>query len=950
MKMQFKYLSFLFALISAFSLKLNVKVQTAAYDSIINGNLQFYAGLDKTEMESDYLFNKGFIVLEDMEKWYSGIPIMSKPWKWRYIYAAVSSSCLSNCLGFPAYDSLVSFNNVDRFGTSTINLACLNINGDYITQSNIIEHAESNEDIEFESFTFFSGSALHSKSYSSNVEFYWDSKNYFSNYSGTESLSINFGDNLGWHVLPKNNSEIFNVFYSCIGDKNIAFRLINGIDTTYSYSSITVLHSQPIIPTAVDTISVFVEDSTDNSQSRMAIPGNGNILVSGEYVYFQGYDGKLDKPVIFIEGFDIAGDQNSFTLIGETHLIALLNNGYDVFYLSFINSGRSLLENALIVKELIKYINDNKVDYFEGILLGESMGGILGRIALKQLENEGYDHQIGLFVANDSPMKGANIPLGLQWMVNDVLLSFGYQMVFQTAFAELLEAIFNEDIFILDILDQLGSPAARQMIIRHYMGNSDYLFMQAYLDLLGYPENCRNVCASSGGENIPENVISAFPNQHIVDFPPLYVGVFIVDFYCRYSGVNQNDYLVSQVAYANLFPPNFFNYIRRREDFNFQKFDSAPGGSEGDADFNIKFCFVPTSSSIGLETSLFNSAQGLELFNRNNENQLIANGSIPFDDVYLNKLNFNHRSGFNKIKELDSMEIMYDRMYLQNRTINGPLNFEASNLIEIGRNLRTQFHSLFNINSNTGLPIINLATGEPEENESVTINYNPDPYKKIDIGDFVTKSTSNVSVNSGKEIKLMPGTTFEIGSEVKLFITDNPNLERISVIKDNYLPEVKYSSCSLFCRVPDVPTNSRISWTISNSKINKTLIGNNISLQIGDWGQYFITCSLNSNNNIFEKSFTIRVEDYCRAKQNNSIRYNSPIMLYPNPSSNLVNIELLDLDDQLISYEITSSDGRIVISEYFNSKVIDISSLSTGIYFISIKTSKTVHFEKFTKI
>jgi hypothetical protein len=41
--------------------------------------------------------------------------------------------------------------------------------------------------------------------------------------------------------------------------------------------------------------------------------------------------------------------------------------------------------------------------------MGESMGGILGRIALKQLENEGFDHQIGLYVSYDAPHKGAYV-------------------------------------------------------------------------------------------------------------------------------------------------------------------------------------------------------------------------------------------------------------------------------------------------------------------------------------------------------------------------------------------------------------------------------------------------------------------------------------------------------------------------------------------------------------
>lgn len=912
--------------------------QTAAYDSIINGNLQFYAGLDKSEMESDYLFNKGFIVLEDMEKWYTGIPIISKPWKWRYIYEAVSSSCLSNCLNFPAYDSLTSFNNIDRFGTSTINLACLNIKGDYITQANITEHAENDEDIEFENVTLFSGSVLHSKSYSSDIEFYWNSQNYFSNQNGTESLSINFGDETGWHVLPMNSYEVFYVSYSCVGDKNITFRSINGIDTTYSFSSITVLQSQPIIPTSVDTLSVNVEDSTDNSQSRMAIPGNGNLLVSGEYVYFQGYDGKLDKPVIFIEGFDIAGTENSFTLVGYNHLENLNSNGYDVFYLSFINSGKSLLENALIVKELIKFINDNKVDHFEGVLYGESMGGILGRIALKQLENEGYDHQIGLFVANDSPMKGANIPLGLQWMLNDVLLSFGYYMVFTTDFVEMIESIFNTDIFLLDILDQLSSTAARQMIIRHYMGNSDYLFMQAYLDILGYPENCRNVCASSGGENIPENVIPAFPDQDMLNTPPINVGIFMVDFFCRYSGVNQNDYLVSQVSYWNIFSPSFINYIRRREDFNFQKFDSAPGGYiDFDALLNsiqLKFCFVPTSSSIGLETSIFNSAQGLELFNRNNENELISEGSIPFDDVYFNKFNSYHTSGFEKETELDSMEIMYDAMYLQNRVISNVKNFESSDSIEIGQSLRIGFNNI------------------PTAPLYMFSSYIPDPYKNIQTGNFVVSETGKVKFESGTKISLLPGTEFLSGSEVELLITPpDPNLQKQA--DQTFIDQIdfEYKDCSLKI----IGSNSNITHdiefnlTTSEGEFIPINIPQSIHLRKG---QYSLSYSTRGSSNSMRTSLFTVQDDCFRPESLNYFRpSNNKVFAYPNPSAGKFTIAVSEFNSsEQIKYKIHSSAGNVIIQGHEFDGKINLEKFPSGVYILEINSINANYFVKLIKL
>lgn len=48
------------------------------------------------------------------------------------------------------------------------------------------------------------------------------------------------------------------------------------------------------------------------------------------------------------------------------------------------------------------------------------MGGLVARVALRQMENDGQAHHTSHYISFDSPHNGANVPLGLQHFGNDV--------------------------------------------------------------------------------------------------------------------------------------------------------------------------------------------------------------------------------------------------------------------------------------------------------------------------------------------------------------------------------------------------------------------------------------------------------------------------------------------------------------------------------------------------
>jgi Secretion system C-terminal sorting domain len=96
---------------------------------------------------------------------------------------------------------------------------------------------------------------------------------------------------------------------------------------------------------------------------------------------------------------------------------ALLSEGYDIVFLDFERGADYIQKNAVLLMELIRKVNSEKVYHdcqHRNIVLGASMGGQVARYALRTMENLGEDHDTRTYVSFDSPQKGANIPLSVQ--------------------------------------------------------------------------------------------------------------------------------------------------------------------------------------------------------------------------------------------------------------------------------------------------------------------------------------------------------------------------------------------------------------------------------------------------------------------------------------------------------------------------------------------------------
>jgi hypothetical protein len=164
--------------------------------------------------------------------------------------------------------------------------------------------------------------------------------------------------------------------------------------------------------------------------------------------YAPGHD-QLQQPIILSDGFHLGetdrnnlylglNDPNGYPLINE-----LNQRGYDVVLLGYRDCTASILDNAGTAKQCIMRAIAERVTDTPLVVGGFSMGGIITRYALADLERMRMNHQTSHYISYDSPHNGAWVPISLQ------------------ALAYYIKPTYS------GLVDLIDSPAARQMLWRH---------------------------------------------------------------------------------------------------------------------------------------------------------------------------------------------------------------------------------------------------------------------------------------------------------------------------------------------------------------------------------------------------------------------------------------------------------------------------------------------------
>lgn len=309
-----------------------------------------------------------------------------------------------------------------------------------------------------------------------------------------QELSVNFDDGRGFITIHPNKEYVVN--YDEPGIKTIQAQFTVQNKPYRCFSSLIIEGDSYAFPSLLKSSTISIEPDEGPTEYY------SNDL-KAEYAIFNRCesDGKIRKPYIIVSGFDpmdknrMVDDGNKVNLYRVSnkngYLDQLRNDGYDIIIYRSKESTRSIIDNALNLVSFIQKINNEKTSNNELIIAGASMGGLVVRYALTYMEHNKIDHQTKLFISVDSPQEGANVPLGIQYMVKYLN-------------KDLLDAI---DALKQAEKEMLNSEAAKQMLLYHHSGMSGKTaqcaqertdFLAELRKIGNFPKQCRSITISMG--------------------------------------------------------------------------------------------------------------------------------------------------------------------------------------------------------------------------------------------------------------------------------------------------------------------------------------------------------------------------------------------------------------------------------------------------------------------
>lgn len=346
-------------------------------------------------------------------------------------------------------------------------------------------------------------------------------------------------------------------------------------------------------------------------------------------VYLSGKNGlKTGKTVFILDGFDphnfrsvnktvsnesdgrglyhlANGDQNidsefydASEPASQNFIVELRKRCYDIVFINWIEGAGDMEKNAKLFQNILSYYNKNSATANSSIVIGPSMGGVIARYALAEMEEKNIEHNVGLFISLDSPHSGANIPLAIQTLAKEALK------------VGVIENFMGKKL--MNNLEELNSVAARQLLLYHHLESFNTsavsgaypapqhkLFfdkLNALNSGIGWPTNCLKVGISNGSKKSGDKL---FANH--IDF--INLNLFAMD-YALTAIDNPNRVILEQ---------NKGGAIKKFKISNYPLgVDNTQGGlinlpylmnkqTFGNVNGNTHNCFIPLPSALGLK-------------------------------------------------------------------------------------------------------------------------------------------------------------------------------------------------------------------------------------------------------------------------------------------------------------------------------------------------------------
>jgi hypothetical protein len=299
----------------------------------------------------------------------------------------------------------------------------------------------------------------------------------------TSNIQVDFGDGTGYQNVSPDVPIL--ISYGSSGTKAIKFKQGARISTA-EIQFIKDEYLQVAMPD--DTTSNNLRSNSVNTLNTT--PNDG-----ADYKIFLGCDQTLNKPVLLVEGLAVQSPSNIPDLFRDfdpgltnNHTFNRLQQlGYDIVVVKFRNNSASIFSNAAALENVIIKINSIKAGTEKLSIIGSSMGGVITKYCLKDMEDRSVDHNVQTFISLDSPHQGANVPSGLQSLL-DAAGSNSKIVADKPSYAYLMSV--------------LKSTAAKQLLTQNIFDNTNVrgTFASTYASK-GYPALSNNYAISDGRED-----------------------------------------------------------------------------------------------------------------------------------------------------------------------------------------------------------------------------------------------------------------------------------------------------------------------------------------------------------------------------------------------------------------------------------------------------------------
>jgi hypothetical protein len=454
-----------------------------------------HALLDKSQIPTGYLWDNGYAFVRP-ERFNGAIQDSNAVdiTTWRFAYLSMTSG---HSFGTNTLPNLATINQTlkpfESAATDTLALPILYLRYASFKPGDQLKDVSNRPTSPYQTQTLFGIAPTRTYTATGRASFVFRSDMFYSNAGLTVSmLQADLGDGLGWRTMAWDVPA--DVTYNSIGNKILKYRL------TFSNGTVQEGKSDFYVRQAQALTAQRYENGAVDNTTIGFIPANFATnqaagLVSIVRSVRNRDTNRITRPLIVAEGYDVSRvapamqtDYTIFDLIFEWS--RLVTNGvtnqtfsqllddigeYDLIFINYFRGTDDIRRNARLFEETVRRVNALKTPHFgvmqQNVVIGISMGGLVTRYGLAEMTRNGENTQTRLLITQDSPHRGANVPLGGQALLR---MLAEMPLPLNNSLIELVPAL-------QDGLNVLAEPASEQLLILRATNTNNGVASSAFL-------------------------------------------------------------------------------------------------------------------------------------------------------------------------------------------------------------------------------------------------------------------------------------------------------------------------------------------------------------------------------------------------------------------------------------------------------------------------------------